>query len=258
MNLDARKYVIIAFVLIVGMIYTIRLFYMQVIDDSWTLRAQQIAEKRREIIPPRGVVFDRNHKKVVSNTTYYNLMMVEKEIKDLDTVAFAQLLGWTVDEVRARFKEIVEGEGTYYNKHTGKRTSNYQRGRAYPFLKELTLEEISKIAPHLDDFPGFYEEVTSMRRYPYANGANILGYLAEVTREEIDENPYYRPGYNIGRAGIERFYEENLRGQKGIRYIVTSALNNAIEPYADGKYDTSAVQADPLILGIDIELQAYG
>jgi penicillin-binding protein 2 len=258
MNTDARKYVIISFMVIVGFIYVIRLFYMQVIDESWVLRAQQIAEKRREITPPRGVVFDRDGRKIVSNSTYYNLMMVEKNIKDLDTAAFAKLIGWTRQQVRDRFKEIVKGEGTFYNKHTGKRISNYQKIRAYPFLKELTLDEISRIAPHLENFPGFYEEVTSMRNYPFANGANILGYLSEVYREEIDADPFYKPGNNMGRAGLERFYEKELRGRKGIRYIVTSALNNAIEPYADGKYDTLAKQGPPLKLGVDIILQAYG
>lgn len=258
MNLDGRKYVILTFMVIVGIIYTIRLFYMQVIDDTWTLRAQEIAEKRKEITPPRGVLFDRNGKKIVSNRTYYNLMMVEADIKKLDTVAFAKLIGWTREEVRQRFKDIVKGEGTYYNKHSGKRTSNYQKIRAYPFLKELTLDEIARIAPHLEDFPGFYEEVTSMRSYPYANGANIVGYLSEVTREEIEEDAFYKPGNNIGRAGLERYYENELRGRKGIRYIVTSALNNAIEPYADGKYDTIAKQGPALKLGVDILLQAYG
>jgi penicillin-binding protein 2 len=120
------------------------------------------------------------------------------------------------------------------------------------------LEEVANIAPHLENFPGFYEEVTSMRRYPYANGANILGYLSEVNREEVDKDAFYSPGNNIGRAGIERFYEEQLRGQKGIKYIVTSALNNAIESYGDGKYDTLAVQGPALKLGVDIILQAYG
>ncbi|MDP4760628.1 MAG: penicillin-binding transpeptidase domain-containing protein [Crocinitomicaceae bacterium] len=258
MNLDTRKYVIIAFFLIVGVIYATRLFYMQVIDDSWTLRAQQIAEKRREITPPRGVVFDRDGRKIISNSTYYNLMMIEKNIKNFDTLKFAKLIGWTPEMVRERFKEIVEGEGMYFNRHTGKKQSNYQKIRPYPFLKELTLEEVANIAPHLENFPGFYEEVTSMRRYPYANGANILGYLSEVNREEVDKDAFYSPGNNIGRAGIERFYEEQLRGQKGIKYIVTSALNNAIESYGDGKYDTLAVQGPALKLGVDIILQAYG
>jgi penicillin-binding protein 2 len=258
MNLDARRNVILSFIVLVIGIYLFRLFYMQVLDETWTLRAQEIAEKRKEIFPPRGVIFDRNGKKIVTNQTYYNLMMVEDSIQNLDTAAFAQLIGWTVPEVRKRCKDIVEGEGTYYNKITGKRTSNYQKIRAYPFLKELTLEEMSKIAPHLANFKGFHEEATSARNYPYKSAANILGYLSEVTREEIEEDHFYKPSNNIGRAGIERFYEKELRGVKGIKYIVTSALNNAIESYADGKYDTTARQAEPLKMGMDVELQAYG
>jgi penicillin-binding protein 2 len=258
MNFDSRKIVIITFIVAIGILYAFRLFYMQVIDDTWTLRAQEIAEKRKEITPPRGVIFDRNGKKVVSNQTYYNLMMVEADIENLDTVAFAKLIGWTPQEVKDRFYQIRVGEGTYKSPHTGKTTSNYQKVRAYPFMKELTLEEIAEIAPHLGRFPGFYEEVTSMRKYPYHSGANILGYLAEVNREDIEKEPYYRPGDNMGRAGIERYYEKELRGQKGVKYIVTSALNNALEPFADGKYDTIAKQSDPMKLGLDIELQAYG
>jgi penicillin-binding protein 2 len=258
MNLDARRNVILSFIFLVVGIYLVRLFYMQVIDDTWTLRAQEIAEKRKEIFPPRGVIFDRNGKKIVTNQTYYNLMMVEDSIVNLDTVAFAKLIGWSKQEVRNRFREIVKGEGSYYNKITGKRTPNYQTIRAYPFLKELTLEEMSQIAPHLANFKGFYEEATSARNYPYKSAANILGYLSEVYREEIEEDRFYKPGNNIGRAGIERFYEKELRGIKGIKYIVTSALNNAIESYADGKYDTTARQADPLKMGMDVELQTYG
>jgi penicillin-binding protein 2 len=258
MNTDNRKYVLIAFIIIVGIIYSVRLFYMQVVDETWTLRAQEIAEKRKEITPPRGVLFDRKGKKMVSNRTYYNLMFVEAKMKHFDTLAFANLIGWSKEHVRYRFYEIKKGEGKYHNKNTGKTTSNYQKIRPYAFLKELTLDEIAVIAPHLENFPGFYEEVTSMRSYPYANGANIVGYLSEVNGEEIDEDHFYKPGNNIGRAGLERFYEAELRGQKGIRYIVTSALNNAIESYANGKYDTVAKQGPYLKLGIDINLQAYG
>ncbi|MEN9304285.1 MAG: hypothetical protein RL264_2714 [Bacteroidota bacterium] len=258
MNLDARKYVILAFVVIVGLLYTIRLFYMQVIDDTWKIRATEIAEKRKEIIPPRGVIFDRNGRKIVSNTTFYNLMMIEDKIEKLDTAKFAKLIGWTREEVRQRFKDIVKGEGTYLNPSTGKRTPNYQKIRAYPFIKELPLDDISKIAPHLNDFPGFFEQVTSMRSYPVPAGANILGYLNEVTRLEVNEDRFYRPGSNIGRTGIERFYEKELRGRKGVKYIVTSAMNNAIESYQGGKFDTIAKQAPPLKTGLDIYLQAYG
>lgn len=258
MKFDSRKYVIIVIFVLIGILYAFKLFYMQVVDDTWKLRAQQIAEKRREITPPRAVVFDRNGNKIVSNKTYYNLMMVEKDMDNLDTLAFAKLIGWTRQEVEDRFDAIVEGEGRYYNRHTGKTTSNYQSIRAYPFIKELTAEEMSRIAPHLENFKGFYEEVSSMRDYPYANGANILGYLAEVTQPEIDKDKFYKPGGRIGRAGIERYYEKQFRGEKGVRYIVTSAMNNTVGAFEDGKYDTIAKQAPPIHLGLDVELQAYG
>ncbi|MES2588460.1 MAG: penicillin-binding transpeptidase domain-containing protein [Bacteroidota bacterium] len=258
MNFDSRKYVVIIFFLLVGFIYSTRLFYMQIIDESWTLRAQEIAEKRKLITPPRGIVYDRTGKKIVTNKTYYNLMMVEDNIRDFDTVAFAKLIGWTPEKVKYRFKEIVKGEGKYHSKITGKTTANYQKIRPYPFVKELTNDEMSLIAPYLENFPGFYEEITSMRSYPFSNAANILGYLSEANREDIEIDKFYRPGDNIGKAGIEKFYEAELRGRKGVHYIVTSAMNNAIEAYAGGKYDTIAKQGPALKLGVDIDLQAYG
>lgn len=258
MNLDGRKYVILVFFILVGSIYLIRLFFMQVVDDSWKLRAQEISEKRKEITPPRGIVFDRDDRKIVTNRSYYNLMMKEEDITELDTVAFAELLGWTPQQVKDRFYQIKKGEGKYLNPNTGKLQENYQKQRAYPFIKELSIEEITRIAPHLERFPGFYEDLTSMRSYPFQGGANIFGYLNEVSKEEIEKDRFYRPGDLIGRAGIERFYEKELRGRKGIKYIVTSALNNAIESYANGKYDTSALQGPSLHLGLDIQLQVYG
>ncbi|MDG1657805.1 MAG: penicillin-binding transpeptidase domain-containing protein [Crocinitomicaceae bacterium] len=259
MNFDSRKYVIVAFFVLTGVLYAIKLFYMQVVDDSWKLRAQQIAEHRREITPPRAVVFDRNGLKVVENKTYYNLMMVEGDVsEDMDTMAFAELIGWTKQEIIDRYKQIVKGEGTYTDPFTKKVTKNYQDVRAYPFIKELTADEMAKIAPHLENFKGFYEEVASMRNYPYANGANILGYLSEATREEVDEDPFYRPGDKIGRAGIERYYEDEFRGSKGVKYIVRSARLNAVASFEDGKYDTTAMQGDPIHLGLDINLQDYG
>lgn len=258
MNLDARKYVILVFIILVGCVYLARLFFMQVVDDTWKLRAQEIAEKRKEITPPRGIVFDRNGKKIVTNRSYYNLMMCEEDIVDFDTVAFAKLIGWTPQEVKNRFYKIRKKEGKYYNKDTKKYQDNYQPQRSYPFIEELSNEEIVRIAPHLENFPGFYEDLTSMRSYPFAGGANIFGYLSEVNQEEIDEDRFYRRGDHIGRAGIERVYEKELRGRKGIKYIVTSALNNAIESYAGGKYDTTARQSPPLKMGVDIELQVYG
>jgi len=258
MKYDGRKYVIITFIALIGIVYGLKLFYMQVIDDSWKLRAQEIAEKRREITPPRAVILDRNGKKVVENKTYYNLMMCEDEIGDFDTLAFAKLIGWTKEEVRERFKEVKHEQGRFRNRQTGKMEDNYRSYRTYPFLKEMTADEMSVIVPHLDNFPGFREEVSSMRNYPYGSAANVLGYLAEANAEEVGPREFYKNGDYIGRAGIERYYEEQIRGKKGIKYIVQDAVNDQVASFENGKYDTTAVQAKPIHLGLDIELQAYG
>ncbi|PWL32557.1 MAG: peptidoglycan glycosyltransferase [Fluviicola sp. XM-24bin1] len=258
MKYDGRKYVIITFITLIGIIYAFKLFYMQVVDDSWKLRAQEIAEKRREITPPRAVILDRNGKKVVENKTYYNLMMCEDEIVDLDTAAFGKLIGWTREEIRERFKEIKTEQGKFRNRQTGKMESNYRSFRTYPFLKEMTADEMSTIVPHLEQFPGFREEVSSMRNYPYGNAANILGYLAEANAEEVGPRKFYKNGDYIGRAGVERYYEEEIRGKKGIKYVVLDAVNDKVASFENGKYDTTAKQADPIHLGLDIELQAYG
>lgn len=258
MKYDGRKYVIITFFILIGVIYALKLFYMQVVDDEWKLRAQEIAEKRQEITPPRSVILDRNGKKVVSNKTYYNLMVRESDIGDLDTVAFAKLIGWSVQDIRNRFYKIKKGQGTSFNRQKGEMESNYRKYRAYAFMTEMTADEMSLIVPHLEDYPGFWEEVSSMRYYPFGNAANILGYLAEANADEVGKHKFYKNGDYVGRAGIESYYEEEIRGVKGVKYIVQDAVNDQVASFANGKYDTTAVQAPAIHLGVDIDLQAYG
>jgi penicillin-binding protein 2 len=122
----------------------------------------------------------------------------------------------------------------------------------------MTADQMSTIVPHLENFLGFREEVSSMRNYPYGNAANVLGYLAEANAEEVGPQKFYNNGDYIGRAGVERYYEEEIRGKKGIKYIVQDAVNDQVASFEGGKYDTLAVQAKPIHLGLDIELQKYG
>jgi len=258
MNLNGRKYIILTLFISIGIIYTLKLLSMQVLTSTWRHNASAIAEKRREITPPRGVVYDRKGKKIIANRPYYNLYYIQDDIKHLDTQAFAKLLNVPDTFITNRFKEVVKSEGTYYNKITGKTTSNYRSNRSYIFLEELSNDEIARIAPELYRFPGFYEAPTSMRAYPYKNGANIVGYLAEVSPEEIKASHFYSRGDLIGKAGLERYYEEELRGVKGVKYLLQDAQNNATNSYENGKLDTLAIQGENLHLGIDIDLQAYG
>ncbi len=262
MNLEGRRLVFLLLFLGVGIIFTLRLFYMQVMDDQWITRAAEVSQKQLTIKPPRGILYDRNGVKVVSNKTYYNLMFVENQIKDLDTLAFAQLLEIEPHEVEERFEAIRKSlDRKTRDRKTGRDTivNDYRRYLPYAFIKELTAQEIAKIATELPNFPGFYEEAISMRDYPYPVGANIFGYLNEIRPHELEADRYfYRIGDVIGRAGLERYYEKHLRGQKGTRFIISSARGKVVDNFADGKLDTPAVQGFPLHLGIDIDLQAYG
>lgn len=258
MNLTSRKYVIIALFLGIGLIYLFKLLYMQVLTDTWKQNAIDIVEKKRIVSPPRGIVYDRTGKKVIANRTYYNLCFIEDKIEFLDTHALAKLLNVPDTFIAYRFKEIVANEGFYHNPVTDKTTSNYRSGRTYAFLKELSDKEIAQIAPELYRFPGFFEEPTTMRYYPYHNGANVVGYLAEVSPKEMQQDPFYNRGDLIGKAGIEKYYEDYLRGKKGVKYLLQDAQNNATDSYKNGKLDTLAIQGNNLTLGVDIALQAYG
>lgn len=262
MNLEGRRIVFLTLFIAVGVIFTFRLFYMQVIDDKWIERSAEVSQKKITIKPPRGIIFDRFGRKVVANKTYYNLMFVENEIKNLDTSSFSKLVGMSKEEIDERFEEIKSSlDRKTKNKKTGKDTivNDYRSYLPYAFLKELTADEIAKIAVDLTDYPGFYEEPISMRDYPYPNGGNIFGYLNEIRPDELNADRYfYSIGDVIGRAGLERFYEKELRGRKGTKFILSSARGKVVDNFADGKLDTLAVQGPPLHLGIDIELQAYG
>jgi len=262
MNLESRKLVFILLFILVGMVFVSRLFYMQVIDDKWIERAGEVAKRKVVIKPPRGILYDRNGEKIVANKTYYNLMFVEDDIKDFDTLAFSNLINISVDSIGQRFEQIKKQlDRKTRSKKTGNDTivNDYRSYLPHAFLRELSAEEISKIATELPDFKGFYESPISMRDYPFPNGANIFGYLNEINAEELNaDRQFYNIGDFIGRTGLEKYYEHSLRGQKGTKIILTSARGKLVNNFLDGKLDTNAHQGPPLYLGIDIILQAYG
>lgn len=262
MNLENRKLVFIFMFIFVGVAFIVRLFYMQVLDDQWIERSIEVARRKVTIKPPRGVFYDRNGEKIVANKTYYNLMFVEDDIEDFDTASFANLIGMPKDSISIRFNEIKRSlDRKTRSRRTGNDTivNDYRSYLPYAFLSELSADEIAKIAVDLPDFKGFYESPISMRNYPFPNGANIFGYLNEINYEELNaDRSFYRLGDFIGRSGLEKYYEHTLRGKKGTKVILTSSRGKIVDNFAGGQLDTSAVQSDPLHLGIDINLQAYG
>ncbi len=242
MNNDSRKYVIALMVLLVSFIFTVRLFYMQVIDDQWKDRAAEISENKVVTQPARGVVYDRNKEKVISNVVYYDLRVVPNQAVGIDSVEFIKLLDISMDEYVKRMNAARK----------------YSKRKSSEFVTQIPPDEFTLIAPELYKYPGFFEVERTLRVYPKKTGAHILGYMNEVNNADIEKNSYYKSGDFIGRMGVERTYEQQLRGQRGVKYYLQNAIGVETERYENGKYDTLAVQGKSITLGLDWELQAYG
>ncbi|MBK5213060.1 MAG: penicillin-binding protein 2 [Flavobacteriaceae bacterium] len=237
-----RKIVLIALVLISGVLFTARLFYLQVYDASGDSLSQNSAIKVMYDYPQRGYMFDRNGKLLVSNQPSYDVMVIPKDVKPLDTLEFCGLLKITKEE----FKEILH------------------KARVYsPRLPSVVLPQLNKadyasLSEKMYKYEGFYIQRRSLREYQVNHSANVMGYIAEVNNAIIDENPYYQMGELIGTAGVEKEYEDVLRGVKGVKYIQKDRFNRDIGPYKEGLYDTLPERGNDVQLTIDAALQKYG
>jgi penicillin-binding protein 2 len=242
MKFDDRKYVLIGAVLFISLVFIIRLFYIQVVDDGWKVEAADISQRRVTIFPSRGLVFDRKEKLLVANTPVYDLMVLPREVEDLDTIAFCTLVGVDKDELIERLTKAKK----------------YSRYKSSIFEKQIPADQYAQMAVHLHKFKGFYGQSRTLRTYPQHTGAHMLGYISEVSQKTVDENPYYRPGDMIGVAGLERSYEEDLRGKRGVKYVVVDVHNTVKGVHLGGAYDTAAVDGKNLYTTLDADLQAYG
>lgn len=241
-NLSDRKYIIIAIFIIVGIVYLIRLFYLQVFDESYILSAENNVLRPTTIYPNRGLIYDRNGKLLVYDEAAYDLMVIPRQVKDIDTAEFCRLLNIT--------------DSAYSAKMT--KAAKYSRYKASTFLAQISKEEFGYLEEKLYKFPGFYVQSRSLREYPYPIAAHTLGYIGEVSPREIESDPYYRMGDYNGKSGIEKFYELELRGKKGVRIVMVDVHNRDQGSYKNGKYDTLSEAGKNLYLSIDADLQAYG
>lgn len=239
---ENRKYIIALFFVVVAIIFIVRLFYMQVIDTRWHDRAAEISEDKIITYPARGIVYDRNGKKLISNEVYYDIQVIPKFVENTDTFALAELLDISMEE----FSEKMA------------KARKYSKRKPSELVGLIPPDEFAQIAPQLHKYPGFFEVPRTLRIYPEASAAHVLGYMNEVNAGDIERNPYYKSGDFIGRIGVERYYEEVLRGQRGVKYYLQDAFGRPTGEYEGGDYDTSAIQGKNITLSIDAELQAYG
>lgn len=242
MNFDDRKYVLIAAVLFICVVFILRLFWIQVVDDTWTARAAYISERKVTVFPSRGLILDRTGELLVANTPVYDILAVPREVKPFDTAAFARLIGITPEDVKDRLRKAKQ----------------YSPWKPSEIERQITADQYSAISLHLPKYPGFYAQSRTLRTYPQRIGAHMLGYLSEVSARKVEEDPYYKAGDVIGVGGLEQYYERELRGRRGVKYVVVDVHNNVQGPYKNGTYDTLAYEGKNLYTSIDARMQAYG
>jgi penicillin-binding protein 2 len=246
MDSSEKRNVLIAIFLGLAVIYIIRLAFLQLFDDSYLRSAQQNVLQEQTIYPARGLVYDRKGDLLVYNDAIYDLMVTPDQVKNLDTADFCKVLGITREGFIARFEKMKRGKG-------------YAPYREQVFEKQLSIQTYAAFQEKMFDFIGFTTIVRTDRRYKYSDAAHIMGYIGEVTDRDIEKSAgYYRMGDFIGISGVERTYEEVLRGQKGVSYVLVDSKNRTQGRYKDGLFDTAAVAGENIELSIDHQLQALG
>ncbi len=248
-SLDNRRYVIGGVAILIVVVYTLRLFMLQITSDDYKKSADSNAFLKKIEYPSRGVITDRNGKLLVYNQPAYDIMVVMNEVKGrLDTLEFCQSLNITREEFESRMESI---------KDRG-RNPGYSRFTQQLFMSQISDRDFSVFQEKMFRFPGFYVQKRSIRQYQYAMAAHVLGDVAEVSPDDIDEDKYYQPGDYIGKLGVERSYEKQLRGEKGMQILLRDAHGRVQGRYQNGKFDRRPVAGKNLTLSIDIELQALG
>ena len=248
-SLDYRRFVIGGVALAIVIIYIIRLFTLQITSDDYKKSADSNAFLKKIEYPARGGIYDRNGKLLVYNQPAYDIMVVMNEAKDhLDTLDFCEALNITREDFDKRMETIKDR-----SKNPG-----YSRFTQQLFMSQLSEADFSVFQEKMFRFPGIYIQRRSIRQYRYPFAAHVLGDVAEVSPADIEEDDYYQPGDYIGKLGVERSYEKQLRGEKGMQILLRDAHGRVQGRYQNGRFDRRAVAGKNLTLGLDADLQALG
>ncbi|MGD1846130.1 MAG: penicillin-binding protein 2 [Salibacteraceae bacterium] len=243
-SLEDRKFVVITIFGVVALAFAARLFYLQVVDDSLKSSAENQSIRYVTQYPVRGNVYDRNGALLVYNEAAYDLMVVPRQVKAMDTLAFCELVGITLEDFRVKFTKAKD----------------YAWRKASAFEKQIPANSWAPISEKLHNYPGFYGQQRTLRRYPDPIAAHVLGYISEVNQRDIERDPnrYYESGDYIGKSGLERTYEAELRGIRGVKALMVDVHNIVQGSYQDGARDTLAISGKDLMSTLDAQLQAYG
>jgi penicillin-binding protein 2 len=244
---ESRRWIVLSLFVSVGMIFSARLFFLQVVETGYKIAAQDNSIKRIVMHPDRGLIYDRTGKVLVLNTPIYDLMVTPKSAKKLDIEKrkmLCEVLGITLEE---------------YEKLLAKASIN-AGSSPVPFMKQLSKQDYARIQDRLIDFPSFFIATRTVRAYPHQSLAHVLGYIAEISDNELthDSSRYYSGGDYVGKAGLEAFYERELRGRKGVKNIWVDSKGKEKGAYRNGAFDTTSIAGQNLYTSLDFDLQQLG
>ncbi|MFA8449637.1 MAG: penicillin-binding protein 2 [Bacteroidales bacterium] len=240
-NLSNRRHIIFRIFLIVAAILLVRLFFLQVLDNEYKLSAENNAIRHVTLYPLRGMIYDRDNKLMVYNEPAYDLMIIPRKVKIEDTLEFCNFLSIEKEDFIKRMK----------------RCKGYSYSIPSIFLGQLSREDYGFLAENLYKYPGFYVQSRTLRKYPFPIAAHTFGYIGEVNDRETERDSYYRSGDYIGKSGLEKFYEKDLRGRKGKKIMLVDVFRREKGSYKNGKYDTIPIHGKDLTISLDADLQSY-
>ena len=237
-----KKFLLSSIIIIIGITFIGRLSYLQIFSFSPDQVLEDPAIKAIYDYPERGYIYDRNGKLLVGNDPAYDVMVIPREVKPIDTLEFCSLLDIDIEKFRKQLR----------------RARIYSPRLPSVLVHQLSKEDYARLQEKMRRYPGFYIQKRSLRYYDMNAGANVLGYISEVNERDLRKNPYYVQGELTGRTGVEKVYEDTLRGRKGVQYIQKDRFNRDIGKYKDGILDVQPVQGKEISLTIDKDLQEYG
>ena len=241
---QSRRYIIQVTFILIGSIFLIKLFSIQVLNAQYAEAATSNVILREIEYPYRGLIYDRNERLIVYNVPQYDLQVIPKEVRNIDVAKFCQVFGITEEYYHEKLEEAKK----------------YSYVKPTVFLKQLSNEDFARVQDYLVDFPGFGIQARTGRAYSRPVMANALGYVSEINKRQLERDTLnnYDQGDYIGQSGIEAFYEEQLRGKRGAKFKLKNVQGVVKGRFEGGKFDTLAIPGKDLVTTIDLDLQVYG
>ncbi len=245
--LKGRQQVIKAIFILAALALIGKAMQLQLFDKAFREKAGAAAVVRNPVYPARGLIYDREGRLLIHNNPIYDLMVTYNQVKPgMDTAKFCELLGITPEY----FREALRKDWS---------SGRFSKSVPFIFMSKISPETYARFQEHMFEFSGFQMVLRSIRGYPHSHAANVLGYIREVDNRDIEKKPdLFAPGDFIGASGLEAYYEDLLRGEKGWSYILKDNLGRNMGKYKDGDHDSPANSGRDIIASLDLELQAYG